>query len=128
MQSLQRLTPLFLLLLLLALGSSSNNSNSYSSSVSSIFSSSSSSSSTGLIIGANAEGLRGLPQLEASGAPPRRLQAGVNIDDQDKAQKGFIVIWVSITLVFVMVLGIWITLKIADITDPLLHTKFITSS
>ncbi|CDI86938.1 hypothetical protein, conserved [Eimeria praecox] len=112
MRRLQRLMPLLLLLLLLILGSSSNNSSSNSiSSSSSSSNSSSSSSSMNLITAANAE----------------RLQAGINIDDQDKAQKGFIVIWMSIALVFVLVLGVWITLKIADVTDPLLHTKFLTS-
>ncbi|CDI80076.1 hypothetical protein, conserved [Eimeria acervulina] len=121
----QRLAPLLLLLLLLlALGSSNNLSS--NSNISSNFSSSSS-SSTGLITGASAEGLRGMHPFAEAGAPTRRLQAGISIDDQDRAQKGFIVIWMSITLVFVLVLGIWVVLKIADVTDPLLHTKFLSS-
>ncbi|CDJ50724.1 hypothetical protein, conserved [Eimeria brunetti] len=68
-----------------------------------------------------------LPAFEGIGAPPRRLQAGVSIDDQDKAQKGFIIIWMCISLVFVLVLGVWVVLKIADVTDPLLHTKFLST-
>ncbi|KAL8451876.1 hypothetical protein Emed_001756 [Eimeria media] len=52
--------------------------------------------------------------LSVPGAPPRRLQAGINIDAQEKAQKGFIIIWMSITLIFVVILGVWFTIKIAD--------------
>ncbi|CDJ43244.1 hypothetical protein, conserved [Eimeria tenella] len=112
----QRLAWLGLLLLVLLALSSSSSSNS-----------SSSSSSYGLVTFADAQGFRGAPQLAEAGAPPRRLQAGISFDEQDRAQKGFIVIWMSITLVFVVILGIWVTLKIADVTDPLLHTKFFAA-
>ncbi|XP_026192437.1 uncharacterized protein LOC113147146 [Cyclospora cayetanensis] len=114
----RRLLPMLLLLLpllLLLIGSSVGNN------------SSSSSTSTGIVFTATAQELRGSSTLAAVGAPPRRLQAGVSVNEQDKAQKGFIIIWMSITLVFVVILGIWITVKIADVTDPLLHTKFVSA-
>ncbi|KAL8439196.1 hypothetical protein Efla_005678 [Eimeria flavescens] len=58
----------------------------------------------------------------------QRLQASIDIDAQDRAQKGFIVIWMSITLIFVVILGVWYTLKIADAADPIIHNKFVAAN
>ncbi|KAL8275901.1 hypothetical protein Esti_000163 [Eimeria stiedai] len=93
--SQQRQLLLLLAVVLLGLSSSSSKS--------------ASNSCRGFVVGANAE----------------RLQSGINIDAQEKAQKGFIIIWMSITLIFVVVLGVWFTLKISDAADPVIHSKFI---
>nr|CEL67534.1 TPA: hypothetical protein BN1204_033330 [Neospora caninum Liverpool] len=60
-------------------------------------------------------------------APPRRLQAGVYFDEEDRARKGQIYLWVSLTLVGLLVLVILYMLKIGSVFDPLLHTRFTPS-
>lgn len=64
------------------------------------------------------------PQAQA---PPRRLQAGIYYNEQDRARKGQFYLWLSVALVAVLVLAIVYTLKIADVFDPLLHTRFTPS-
>ncbi|PHJ14833.1 transmembrane protein, partial [Cystoisospora suis] len=50
-------------------------------------------------------------------APPRRLQAGVYYSEDDRARKGQIYLWVSLTLVGVLILAIFYLLKIASVRN-----------
>ncbi|PFH38476.1 hypothetical protein BESB_008180 [Besnoitia besnoiti] len=60
-------------------------------------------------------------------APLRRLQAGVYLNDEDRARKGQIYLWLPLTLVGVLILGVLYMLQIGNVFDPLLHTRFTPS-
>ncbi|EPR64428.1 putative transmembrane protein [Toxoplasma gondii GAB2-2007-GAL-DOM2] len=64
---------------------------------------------------------------EEGRAPPRRLQAGVYFSEEDRARKGQIYLWVPLTLVGILILVVLYMLKIGNVFDPLLHTRFTPS-
>ncbi|KEP67124.1 UNVERIFIED_CONTAM: hypothetical protein HHA_233695 [Hammondia hammondi] len=64
---------------------------------------------------------------EEGRAPPRRLQAGVYFSEEDRARKGQIYLWVPLTLVGILILVVLYMLRIGNVFDPLLHTRFTPS-